>query len=151
MKQTGAGTASRATVAAAGDEQSMLLLLDAARSIQERLEVTLERVGLSTARYMALDVLVKAGEPLTLSDLAGRLRCVRSNITQLLDRLEADALVRRVSDPEDRRALRAVVTKLGTQRQAAGADAVARLQAELAARVAPADRALFHRVLAALR
>jgi hypothetical protein len=44
-----------------------------------------------------------------------------------------------------------VVTELGAERQAAGAAALASLQAELAARVDPAERALFHRVLSALR
>jgi DNA-binding MarR family transcriptional regulator len=76
---------------------------------------------------------------------------VRSNVTQLMDRLEADGLVRRVDDPDDRRTVRAAVTDLGAEREAAGAAAIRTLQAELAARVPAADRALFHRVLAALR
>ncbi|HEU4564775.1 MAG TPA: MarR family transcriptional regulator [Gemmatimonadaceae bacterium] len=134
-----------------GRGEAMFILLEAARSIQERLERVLGDVGLSSAKYQALDALVQAGEPITLSELAGRLRCVRSNITQLVDRLEADGLVKRVSDPADRRAVRAVVTRLGVERHAAGADAIGRLQAELAARVDPADRALFHRVLSAMR
>lgn len=134
-----------------GDGEAVFVLLDVARSIQERVESTLDHVGLSTAKYLALDVLVKAGEPLTLGELAQRLRCVRSNITQLLDRLEADGLVRRVEHPSDRRAVRAMVTRRGAERQARGARAMARLQAELAARAAPLDRELFHRVLCALR
>jgi DNA-binding MarR family transcriptional regulator len=129
---------------------SMFVLLEAARSIQERLERALEGVGLSSAKYQALEALVRAHEPLTLGELAGRLQCVRSNITQLVDRLEADGLVRRVDDPADRRAVRAVVTDLGAERQAAGVAAIGRLQAELAERVDPAERALFHRVLSAL-
>ena len=130
---------------------SMFVLLEAARSIQERLEATLEGVGLSSAKYQALEALVRAREPLTLSELAGRLKCVRSNVTQLADRLEADGLLRRVDDPADRRSVRAVVTELGAERHAAGAEALAQLQAELAGRVDPAERALFLRVLSALR
>lgn len=130
--------------------EPMFVLLEAARNIQERLERALEEVGLSSAKYMALEALVKAGEPLILGELAGRLKCVRSNITQLVDRLEADGLVRRVSDPSDRRAVRAVVTELGAERQAAGARAIGALQSELAARLDTTDRALFHRVLGAL-
>ena len=129
----------------------MLVLLEAAQSIQDRLEGVLDEVGLSSAKYQALDALVTAHEPLTLSELAGRLKCVRSNITQLVDRLEADGLVKRVNDPSDRRAVRAVVTDLGADRRAAGAEAIGKLQSELASRVAPADRALFLRVLSALR
>lgn len=135
---------------AAGDGE-VFLLLDAARNIQGRLEATLEGVGLSTAKYLALEQLVRSADPLTLSELAERLHCVRSNVTQLVDRLEADGLVQRVDDPADRRAIRAMVTTVGAERQAAGASAIRTLQSELAARVAPADRALFQRVLAALR
>ena len=129
---------------------SMFVLLEAARSIQERLEGALEGVGLSSAKYHALDALAQAREPLTLGELAGRLKCVRSNITQLVDRLEGEGLVQRVDDPADRRAVRAVLTPLGGERHAAGTAAIARLQDELAARVDPAERALFHRVLSAL-
>jgi DNA-binding MarR family transcriptional regulator len=68
-----------------------------------------------------------------------------------VDRLEADGLVRRVNDPADRRAVRAVVTPLGLKRQAAGAKVVARLQEELSKRVSPEERALLHRLLGALQ
>lgn len=129
----------------------MVMLLEAARSVQDRLESVLAGVGLTPAKYQAIDALVQAGEPLTLSEFASRLQCVRSNITQLVDRLEADGLVKRVDDPSDRRAVRAVVTPLGVERRAAGAEVVGRLQGEIEAHVAPAERALLHRVLAALR
>jgi len=135
---------------AEGQGESMFLLLEAARRVQERLEGELEAIGLSMAKYAALVALVAAREPLTLSELAGRLRCVRSNITQLVDRLEADGLVQRVSDPADRRAIRAVVTELGAARRAAGAETMNRLQAELAERVDPAVRQPLHRALSAL-
>jgi DNA-binding MarR family transcriptional regulator len=135
----------------AGTEQEIYLLLEAARSLQARLESALEGVGLSGAKYLALEHLVREREPVALGDLAGRLNCVRSNITQLVDRLETDGLVERVSDPVDRRAVRARVTSLGAERYAAGADAIRGVQAELADRVAPEDRAVLHRVLSAFR
>lgn len=131
--------------------EAVLVLLDAARRIECRLEEALSSVGLSIAKYQALDVLVAAGEPTRLSALAGSLDCVRSNVTQLADRLESDGLIQRAASPDDRRAVHAVVTPLGRQRHAAGAAAINALQSELAARVAPADRASFHRVLCALR
>lgn len=131
--------------------EPMLVLLDAARRIECRLEEALSSIGLSIAKYQALDVLVQAEEPTRLSALAGSLECVRSNVTQLADRLESDGLIQRVASPHDRRAVHAVVTTLGRQRHAAGAAAIETLQSELASRVAPADRASFHRVLSALR
>jgi DNA-binding MarR family transcriptional regulator len=152
MKQSpDAAVSPKGTVGEHDHVASMVMLLEAAQSIQERLEGALSEVGLTSAKYQAIDALARAGEPLTLGELAGRLKCVRSNITQLVDRLEADGLVKRVDDPADRRAVRAIVTPLGMDRRAAGTTAVGQLQDEIAARVAPTERAAFHRALAALK
>ncbi len=133
------------------DVGGMHSLLEAARNVQAALEAALDGVGLSPAKYQALDALVKAGKPLALSELAECLKCVRSNITQLADRLESDGLMKRVNDPDDRRAIRAVVTPHGAERHAAGAREIRKLKEGFAARVSPADRQAFWRVLAALR
>jgi DNA-binding MarR family transcriptional regulator len=77
--------------------------------------------------------------------------CVRSNITQLVDRLEADGLVRRVEDPEDRRAVRAVVTPLGKERYAAGVRQVEKVQAEFTETLSGIDQGSLERVLSAIR
>lgn len=90
-----------------------LLLLDAARAVEARAEGALSEVGLSLAKLGALRHLVLAAEPLTLTQLAERHCCGKSNVTQLIDRLEADGLVARVSDPDDRRTVRATVTPAG--------------------------------------
>ncbi len=88
-------------------------LLHAAHATEHELEVRLERLGLSLAKLAALKALADAGESLPLTRLADRLSCVKSNITQLVDRLEADGLVERQSDPSDRRARLAVLTRSG--------------------------------------
>jgi DNA-binding MarR family transcriptional regulator len=90
-----------------------LLLLDAARAVEARAEIALAEVGLSLAKLGALRHLVIATEPLTLSQLAERHCCGKSNVTQLVDRLEADGFVARVADPDDRRTVRATVTPAG--------------------------------------
>jgi DNA-binding MarR family transcriptional regulator len=90
-----------------------LLLLDAARAIEARAEGVLAEEGLSLAKLGALRHLVLAAEPLTLSQLAERHCCGKSNVTQLVDRLEADGYVVRASDPEDRRTVRAAITPAG--------------------------------------
>jgi DNA-binding MarR family transcriptional regulator len=90
-----------------------LLLLDAARAVEARAEGALEEIGLSLAKLGALRHLVLATEPLTLSQLAERHCCGKSNVTQLVDRLEGDGLVARESDPGDRRTIRATVTPAG--------------------------------------
>lgn len=89
------------------------LLLDAVRAVEARAEGALAEVGLSLAKLGALRHLVLAAQPLTLSQLAERHCCGKSNVTQLIDRLEADGLVVRESDPEDRRTVRAAVTPAG--------------------------------------
>jgi DNA-binding MarR family transcriptional regulator len=114
-------------------------IMHAAHLIEDRIEEALGKVGLSMAKHSALSKLQEAGEPLTLSELAERLSCVRSNITQLVDRLEADGLVRRVADPADRRSVRAELTDTGTEKQLAGAAEVARVQNEFAEKLGSTD------------
>src|SRR5262245_58200797 len=109
----------------------MWSLLQAAGSVESRLEQALADVGLSGAKLAALTQLVEAGEPISLGELAAQCACVRSNITQLVDRLESEKLVKRVDDPEDRRSLRAQITPLGRERQAAGARRVEAVRKEL--------------------
>ena len=67
----------------------------------------------ASPKLAALNVLSEAGESLPLGQLAERLSCVKSNITQLVDRLEADGLVSREPDPNDRRSRLAVMTSAG--------------------------------------
>jgi DNA-binding MarR family transcriptional regulator len=95
-------------------------VIHAAGVIQDRLEAALEPTGLSVAKLGALRHLAEANEPLPLGQLAERIACVKSNVTQLVDRLEADALVRRVPDPSDRRSIRAEITEQGRARFEAG-------------------------------
>lgn len=97
-----------------------------------------------------LTKLVEAGRPLALSELAARLSCVRSNMTQLIDRLEADELVRRIDDPSDRRSVLAMVTPLGEAKQAEGARELGEIREHFAESLPADDRAALARALAAL-
>lgn len=132
------------------ERQLMFSIVNAGRAVEQRLEEALARVGLSLAKFGALTHLIEAGEPLSLSDCAEKMTCVRSNITQLMDRLEADGLVRRVKDPQDRRAVKAAVTRLGSERQAAGAKEVAKVQADLTKTLSGKDPDALRRALASL-
>ncbi len=127
------------------------MLLQAAHALEARLEAALEGVGLSTPKFSVLSELVAADTPLALSELAARLSCVRSNMTQLVDRLESDGLVRRINCPNDRRSVKAEIADEGRTRQAAGAAVVARLHEEFAASVGSVDRAAVQRMLSALQ
>lgn len=95
-------------------------LLSSLGALEHRLESALEPVGLSLSKFGCLANLVEAGEALPLRTLAERCACVRSNITQLVDRLEAEKLVIRVDDPHDRRSVRAAITSEGRTRYTEG-------------------------------
>ena len=96
-----------------GEQAGLFTLLHAAGVAGGHVEAKLAAVGLSLAKLAALTALREAGESLPLSQLADRLSCVKSNITQLVDRLEADGLVSRAADPHDRRSRLAVMTAAG--------------------------------------
>lgn len=129
-----------ASGAASGGDQALIALFEAARTVEARLERTLGEIDLTHAKLKVLSHLVEAGESLPLSTLAERSACVRSNVTQLVDRLEAEGMVRRVHSPDDRRSVRAEITRVGRERQAEGAVRAARVEAEVAAALPPAVR-----------
>ena len=125
----------------------MWSLLQAAGAVESRIEGALAEVGLSGAKLAALTQLVEADEPVSLSELALQCACVRSNITQLIDRLEGEKLVRRVADAADRRSLRAQITPLGREKQAAGAKKVEAVRRQLAGALKAIDGAALQRAL----
>lgn len=104
-----------------GSDPLVRTLLGAAQRLEIQVESALAASGLSLTKLGILHHLVQTGEPLQLGRLADRISCVKSNITQLVDRMEAEELVRRVSDPGDRRSIRAEITEKGRARYAQGA------------------------------
>lgn len=113
----------------AGTEPTGLFaVLHASSVLEGRLEARLSDVGLSLAKLAALHQLTAAGESLPLGQLAERLSCVKSNVTQLIDRLEADGLVSRAADSNDRRSRLATLTDAGKVAYSKGSEI--RMQAE---------------------
>lgn len=113
------------------DAPLSLEVLGTLHAVEARLEAALEPLGLSLAKLKLLSILSVSGEPLPLGTLAERSACVRSNITQLVDRLQADKLVTRVDDPRDRRSIRAELTEEGRSRYAAGKRALEQAEREI--------------------
>src|SRR5262245_20240183 len=99
----------------------LFAVLHASSALESRVEARLGDVGLSLAKLAALRRLAEAGGSLPLGQLADRLSCVKSNVTQLVDRLEADGLVSRTPDTADCRSRLAVLTEAGQQAHARGA------------------------------
>ena len=107
-------------------------ILGTAHAIEARLEAALDAVGLSLAKVGLLSQLAESPDPMSLSELAEKRACVRSNITQLIDRLEKDGLVRRRPDPADRRGVRAALTAAGKRAHAKGLEVLAREETAIA-------------------
>ena len=147
MNKSGA----RRRIPAVRTNDVMWSLMEAAHAVEAHLEKALAQVQLSGAKLAALTHLAEAGEAVPLGELAEQCACVRSNITQLVDRLEADRLVRRVDDPADRRSLRAEITSLGRKRQAAGARKVREVRRRLGKALGAIDSAALQRALSQLK
>jgi DNA-binding MarR family transcriptional regulator len=104
----------------------LALLIKSGRFAESRLDQALESVGLTFVKWRMLDAIVKAESPVSLGKLAEHLNCVKSNITQLTDRLESEGTVKRVSDPEDRRSILMELTESGRSTHKGGLDALAK-------------------------
>jgi DNA-binding MarR family transcriptional regulator len=126
-------------------------LMHAAHRVEARLEEALAGVELSGAKHAALSVLVSQDKPISLSELAEKLTCVRSNVTQLVDRLEADGLVKRIDDPADRRAVCAELTRLGRERHSAGSKVVNVVLKEVAKELSAVDPKVLKRAFDSVR
>jgi DNA-binding MarR family transcriptional regulator len=72
----------------------------------------LSDLGISPQQSMAIGSL-KPGEPMPMSALAEALHCDNSNITGIVDRLEAAGLAQRQPDERDRRVKAVVLTEKG--------------------------------------
>lgn len=127
------------------------LMMGAVHQMEAHLESALGGIGLSLAKFRALSQLVEADAPVPLSCLAERCSCVRSNMTQLVDRLEAEKLVERVSDPGDRRSVLAALTPEGRARHGEGARVLAQAERELFAGLGESDRDLLARLVQLLK
>jgi MarR family 2-MHQ and catechol resistance regulon transcriptional repressor len=113
------------------DCDGLFAVLHASSVLEARVESRLAEVNLSLAKLAALRQLSRAGDSLPLGQLAERLACVKSNVTQLVDRLEADGLVVRSLDPGDRRSRLAVLTDKGREACSHGNDIQYRTEREL--------------------
>ena len=128
----------------------LLSLLQLARGLEDRVEKAMGEVQLSVAKFGVLGHLIDAGRAIPLSELAARVNCVRSNVTQMVDRLEAEGLVKRILDPADRRVILADLTDEGRRRHAAGAARMEELERMTEATIGPDDRTAIQRAMRAL-
>lgn len=105
------------------------------------------RHGLTSMQAKLLGQLVR---PLPMRELAALLGCDASNVTGIVDRLEAQGLARREADPRDRRVKRVIATPQG-------AETIRRVRADMHAMHRALDtlddgeRAALHRLVERMR
>ena len=133
------------------ERTGLFAVLHASSVLENRLEAKLSDVGLSLAKLAALNQLTEAGESLPLGQLAERLSCVKSNVTQLVDRLEADGLVSRTGDPNDRRSRLAVLTDAGRKAYAKGSEIQVQTERELFGVLTEGESDTLHALLGKLQ
>ncbi len=105
------------------------------RSVQRELRAVLAPYDLLLTDYKALHHV--ATKPTHPTNLAARLDITPAAATQLMDRLERRRLLRRLSDPSDRRATIVRLTPLGARVHGRVAREVRRILVELAAAMTP--------------
>jgi DNA-binding MarR family transcriptional regulator len=132
------------------EKSRLFAVLHAASVLETHVESKLEKIGLSLPKLAALHQLTQAGDSLPLGQLADRLSCVKSNVTQLIDRLEADGLVTRTADPNDRRSRIALLTAAGKKAFTRGMEIQQQAEEELFGGLSPDDTEKLHRLLAKL-
>lgn len=143
-------TAARSQPATESTAPVLWQVVRAAHELESRLETALASADLSIAKAGLLRCLAGASEPMALSELAMHSHCVRSNITQLVDRLEADGLVRRVADRDDRRVRRAALTPAGRKAHQEATRIMEAQEREVAATLNSAEATALARALGRL-
>ena len=94
------------------DQVWSLLVRVAHERVHSHLGAAAAEFELAPAQAFALGEL-DLERPMAMRELAGRLKCDPSNITGLIDRLEARGLVERQAHPSDRRVKYVVLTDRG--------------------------------------
>lgn len=128
--------------------QNLLLI---GRKIMMELDAALENVGLSAAKLWALKPLIEADDNLGVTQLADCMGSGKSNATQIIDRMEAEGLVRRVPNPDDRRSILLEVTEEGLARYQTGIDLHRQTAQRMLSQLSEAQRSQFAAFLEMIR
>src|SRR5216684_6933882 len=91
-------------------EEITRLVLDLGRSLSSHFDAQMSRLNLTLPQAMLLRQL---GEALPMNEAAGKLHCDPSNVTGIVDRLEARGLIARRQLSTDRRVKNLVLTAKG--------------------------------------
>jgi MarR family transcriptional regulator, lower aerobic nicotinate degradation pathway regulator len=123
-----------------------MLIFRLARATGFRLTRALAALEMRTSEFAVLHQLHQSG-PLSQQELGAALRINPSNLVGLLDALEADGLVVRPRDPDDRRRHLVGLTPAGYSRFVQAKRAVAKAEQDLLAPLDASEREQLHSLL----
>lgn len=120
--------------------------MQVARALRRGYAESLTPLGLTPHEARALRV-IGEHQPTRLGVVAQHLRIAPRSVTDVVDALEESGLVRRASDPDDRRAVLVSLSPRGRRLLATLEQTRRRSQDELFARLSERDRATLARIL----
>jgi MarR family transcriptional regulator, transcriptional regulator for hemolysin len=120
-----------------------------AAALRHRLETDMAALGASFPEFLILYV-VAAHPGCSQREVAAQVGVERQTMSHHLDRLEAEGLVARRRDPDDRRILRVHPTAAGRRRLAKLDAIVEGLEAHLNAQLSEREAAVLHKALTRL-
>ncbi len=121
-----------------------------AKAVREWFDAALAEHGGSLPMWIVLTHALEADPPASQRELADRMGIGGATLVRHLDRLEAEGLVTRRADPDDRRVTRIDLTDAGRQRYAQLAEVAARYDAEMHALLDADEERIFRSVLSRL-
>jgi len=92
-----------------------VLLLNTSDIVTRYAETRLSKLGITSTQHMVLMTLSICTQPPALTELSQRLFRTKNSLTTVIDNMENNGLVTRVRDHADRRAIKIVATKKGTE------------------------------------
>lgn len=119
------------------------LLFRTARLLHEHIDRALAPFSLNMSQYLVLSMLAAdEGDPSSPSEVGSTLDATRTQMTRTLDALQAQGLIRRRTNEQDRRSLEIELTEAGRQMVEDAAPAVHAVYAQTWSAVAPEERAI---------
>jgi len=122
------------------------LLTRAQQSVFQFFKTRLADFDVTPVQYGILNCLWQE-DGQTPKQIAASLSLDGSTITGILDRMESKGLVERHPDPNDRRALRVVLTEKGRQLEEPVQEVIANANEEILNKFSPADRLKLKEIL----
>ncbi|MFD1706194.1 MarR family winged helix-turn-helix transcriptional regulator [Siminovitchia sediminis] len=94
--------------------KAFVILMKAAKSIQERVKQDMIRYGLNHSEFVVLEALFHKG-PMTVRQICSKVLIASGSITYVIDKLEKKGMLDRRPCPDDRRVVHVILTDAGEE------------------------------------